>query len=269
MRDPDIRKVSIEVDGDKRLSFLVGLMARLRSPGGCPWDLQQTHQSLRPYLVEEAYEVIEAIDSGNPGNLKEELGDLLLQIIFHSQLASEKGDFSIDEVIQAISQKIIRRHPHVFNGEKAERAEEVSRKWSEIKRQEKKRASVFSVSAGLPALKRAQKIQQQAARCGFDWEEVEGAWEKLDEELKELEKVYNTGDKDKIEEETGDLIFAVVNVARFLNVDAELALNAAVAKFHRRMDYIEKSLRREGKLFKDYSLLELDKLWEEAKKNGL
>lgn len=254
---------------DSSLNSLVKIMEKLRFPGGCPWDRKQTHSSLRPYLIEEAYEVVHAIDQGNSKSLCEELGDLLLQIVFHSQLAAEEKAFTLQDVIDGIKEKIIRRHPHVFGQESIKDAESVSIKWSEIKKQEKNRGSLFYNPEGLPALKRAQKVQQQAARQGFDWDNIEGPWQKIFEELKELQNVYNKENRDKIEEEVGDLIFAVVNVSRYLEVDAELALSSAVEKFLRRMRFIEERVKGEGRELVDYNLEQLDKLWNDAKKKGL
>ncbi|PKM83649.1 MAG: nucleoside triphosphate pyrophosphohydrolase [Firmicutes bacterium HGW-Firmicutes-13] len=254
---------------DSALYSLVEVMDKLRAPGGCPWDRKQTHGSLKPYLIEEAYEVIHAINQGDMKALREELGDLLLQIVFHSQLASEEEAFTLQEVIDEIKEKIIRRHPHVFGTETIKDVRSVSLKWSEIKKQEKHREGLFYNPEGLPALKRAQKVQQQAARYGFDWDNIEGAWDKIIEELKELENVYNKGNRDRIEEEVGDLIFAVVNVSRFLEIDAELALSSTVEKFLRRMRFIEERVKEEGKEFYDYNLEQLDKLWDDAKKKGL
>jgi len=256
-------------DLEKALTLLVESMAKLRGPEGCPWDRKQSHKSLKPYLIEEAYEAVHAIDQSDMEGLCEELGDIFLQIVFHSQLAHERGEFSLQDVIQKINEKITRRHPHVFGQEIIKDAEAVSLKWSEIKLKEKNKKNLFSMPVGLPALKRAQKIQQQAARHGFDWNNVEGAWLKIKEELKELESVYNTGHRDKIEEEIGDLIFAIVNVSRFLKIDAELALGATAEKFLRRLDYIEQKVKEEGKDFKDYNLEQLDIFWEKAKNKGL
>lgn len=251
------------------LSRLVDMMSRLRGAEGCPWDKKQTHKTLRPYLLEETFEVIHAIDQEDMEALSEELGDLLLQIVFHSQLAQERKAFHMGEVIEKISEKIIRRHPHVFGQENIQDAEGVSLKWSEIKREEKNQKSRFSSPQGLPALKRAQKVQQQAARIGFDWDRAEGAIFKVKEELLEVENVYKTGNRDKIEEEVGDLLFAVVNVSRLLEVDAEMAMGAAVEKFLQRMKYMEDEIEIKGKEFTDYNLDQLDKLWEKAKKDGL
>ncbi|RQD78553.1 MAG: nucleoside triphosphate pyrophosphohydrolase [Candidatus Syntrophonatronum acetioxidans] len=265
----DNLKKEEEVKADKALSSLIQAMAKLRAPQGCPWDQKQDHKSLRPYLIEEAYEVVHAIDQEDMEALCEELGDLLLQVVFHSQLAGEKGAFTMEQVIEKIYEKIVRRHPHVFGKERVEDPDQVSFNWSEIKLKEKNKKSKFSRPAGLPALKQAQKVQQQAARYGFDWDHIADAWEKVKEELKELEKVYNKGERDKIEEEIGDLIFAIVNISRFLKIDAELALGATVDKFLRRMHHIEERIEKEGKDFNHYNLEELDKFWEDAKKKGL
>ena len=251
------------------LGDMTGIMAQLRSPGGCPWDRQQDHRSLRPYLLEETYEVLETIDNGDMAGLCEELGDLLLQVIFHSELARERGDFSLWDVIDGITRKIYRRHPHVFQQEKLADARAVSRRWQEIKLQENGKEGMkdgrFALPPGLPALMRAQKIQKRAAAVGFDWPEVEGALEKVGEELSELKAAQNTAEREKVEEEFGDLLFALVNVARFLQVDAEQALTAAIEKFTRRFHYIEEKVKATGKDITSFSLEELDHFWEEAK----
>ena len=251
------------------LGHMTEMMARLRAPGGCPWDRQQDHRSLRPYLLEESHEVLEAINSGDMQSLCEELGDLLLQIVFHSELARERGDFTLWDVIDGITRKIFRRHPHVFQQEKLADARAVSRRWQEIKLQEKAEGGLkddpFALPPGLPALMRAQKIQKRAAAAGFDWPAVEGALEKVEEELRELKAARNTVAKGKVEEELGDLLFALVNVARFLQVDAEQALLAAIAKFARRFHYITEKVKATGKEITSFSLEELDLFWEEAK----
>lgn len=251
------------------LGDMTAMMSELRSPGGCPWDRQQDHRSLRPYLLEETHELLEAIDSGIDADICEELGDLLLQVVFHSELAREKGAFSFWEVVDGITRKIYRRHPHVFMQEKAADARAVSRRWQEIKLQEKKQggksASRFSLPPGLPALMKAQKIQKRAAAVGFDWPQIDGALAKVDEELKELEVQRAEGNRDNIEDEFGDLLFAMVNVARFLGVDAEQCLAAAIRKFTRRFAYIEEKVEASGKDFNDFCLADLDHFWEEAK----
>ncbi|MGI6065106.1 MAG: nucleoside triphosphate pyrophosphohydrolase [Bacillota bacterium] len=248
------------------LDDLVQVMATLRGEGGCPWDREQNHDSIKKYLVEETYEVIEAIEEKNMHKLCDELGDLLLQIVFHAQMASEKGDFDINNVIKGVTEKMIRRHPHVFAGGHAENSEEVLVKWEEIKAEEQNRPKrLLEVPRGLPALHRAQKIQEKAARVGFDWPSMEGAWEKITEEMVELQKAIKTGTGEK--EELGDLLFAVVNVARFLHVDAEEALRETMDKFNKRFSYIEDHAKVVGRDIKDLSLTEMDQLWDEAKEN--
>ncbi len=251
------------------LGDMTAIMAELRSPKGCPWDRQQDHHSLKPYLLEEAYEVLEAIDSGDRVHLCEELGDLLLQVIFHSELAREQGDFSLWDVVDGITRKIYRRHPHVFQEEKLADAGAVVRRWQEIKLQEKggKEDDRFALPPGLPALMKAQKVQKRAAAVGFDWPHVNGALEKVTEELKELEEARAGETTGRVAEEYGDLLFAIVNVARFLGVDAEQALAATVRKFIHRFAYIEKKVQATGKHFEAFSLDELDIFWEEAKFN--
>lgn len=251
------------------LGEMTSIMTKLRSPGGCPWDRKQDHYSLRPYLLEEAYEVLEAIDQGEKAHLCEELGDLLLQVIFHSELAREEGDFTLWDVIDGITRKIYRRHPHVFKNEKLEDVVAVAQRWQEIKQQEKggKVEDRFAMPAGLPALMKAQKVQKRAAAVGFDWPCVDGALQKVAEELRELEvEMQDEDGRERVAEEYGDLLFALVNVARFLGVDAEQALSSAVQKFTRRFKYIEKKVENSGRNFTTYSLEELDKYWEEAKK---
>jgi len=243
------------------------LMEQLRSPEGCPWDRQQNHLSLRPFLLEEAYEVLDAINRENAQDLCEELGDLFLQVIFHSELAREKGDFSLWQVIDGITRKIYRRHPHVFQDEIAENAHEVRLKWQEIKKMEKGEGGGerFSIPKELPALMRAQKVQKRAADLGFDWPDISGAIKKIEEEARELNDAYHAGEKVKIEEEVGDLFFALVNTARFLGVESEIALSRTIDKFISRFKYIEEQVQSRGGNFSDFSLVELDHWWNEAK----
>jgi len=253
------------------LGDMVHLMGKLRSPEGCPWDREQDHQSLQPFLLEEAYEVLEAIDRGEPAELCEELGDLLLQIVFHSQLAAEKDEFYLWQVIDGISRKIYRRHPHVFQNEKVRDAGEVSLLWQQIKDKEKggRPRDRFALPSGFPALLRAQKIQKKASQVGFDWPDKNGALLKVFEELEELRAVLEDGRKEMIAEEMGDLFFSLVNVARFVGVDAEIVLNRTVDKFIRRFRYIEDQVQKRGGDFKSFTLQELDAWWEEAKKTGI
>ncbi len=249
------------------LGDMVSFMSQLRSPEGCPWDRQQDHYSLRRYLLEEAYEVLAAVNGGDPAELCEELGDLLLQVIFHSQLAAEKGDFFIWQVIDGITEKIYRRHPHVFQDGNLNTPEEVSLKWQEIKRGEKGKdqADVFEVPQDFPALLRAQKIQKRASELGFDWVDIREAAEKITEELQEILKAYNSGEEGKLEEEVGDLLFSLVNVARFLGIESEVALTGSIEKFKHRFRYIARQVEKSGKEYSSFTLQELDYWWEEAK----
>jgi len=254
---------------DACLSPLARIMATLRGPDGCPWDRKQTHQSLGRYLVEETYEVLEAIDKQNMYSLREELGDLLLQIVFHAQLAKEKGYFNLDDVIQGICDKMIRRHPHVFGQKEVADAEEVVANWEQLKRKEKARSretSLINVPRSLPALLRAERVQDKAARVGFDWPDFRGALDKLEEELSELREVLPGKDHNRLREELGDLLFAVVNVARLLGLDAEEALRNAVDKFERRFAVVERECELLEKEPGKVSLAEMNRWWETAKK---
>ncbi|VBB06378.1 tetrapyrrole methylase [Lucifera butyrica] len=247
---------------------LLDVMARLRSPGGCVWDLEQTHQSLRRYIVEEVYEVLEAIDRQDPEQLCEELGDLLLQIVFHARIAEEGGIFSMQDVIDGVTGKMLRRHPHVFGDITVRDAAEVVLNWEAIKKREKagERLSVLDgVPAGLPSLMRANKLQVKAAKVGFDWDNIAPVWEKIKEELAELKDAVERGDNVEIEAEMGDVLFAVVNLGRFLQVEGETALNVTNNKFIRRFSYIEQYVQKQGLAWETLSLQELDALWNRAK----
>lgn len=254
----------------RSLEDLVDIMAKLRGNPGCPWDKAQTHETLKPYLVEEAYEVIDAINRKNTQDLIEELGDLLLQIVFHCHLGKERGEFDIGDVIQGVCEKMIRRHPHIFGDVTVDGTGEVLKNWEDIKREEKdiksQTQSMKNLPNTLPALMEAFKVQEKAARVGFDWESVDGALDKVYEELDELKEVYNGGIGDKITEEIGDLIFACVNVARFLEVEPELALKDAVKKFIRRFKYVEEAAAKSDRSLHEMSLQEMDKLWDQGKK---
>ena len=241
--------------GGARLLDLVRVMARLRGPGGCPWDRAQTHESLRRHLLDEAYEVLEAIDTGDPALLKEELGDLLLQSIFHAQMAADDGVFDIDDVAESTVEKLIRRHPHVFADVDATTPDEVYANWEKIKESEKERESIGEdIPKALPSLLRAQKIQRRAAGRGFDWAHLAGAVEKVREELAELEEAAGAQEgkdlegaaKDALEEEVGDVLFAVTALARKLGVDAENALRSTTEKFVRRFEEMERRARADG-----------------------
>lgn len=251
------------------LDPLVDVMARLRSPGGCVWDIEQTHESLRRYAVEEVYEVLEAIDEADEDKLCEELGDLLLQIVFHARMAEESGLFSMQDVIDGVVEKMVRRHPHVFGDITVNDAAEVIVNWDKIKQMEKKdeRFSVLDgIPKGLPSLMRAYKLQAKAAKVGFDWENIEPVWAKVDEELSELREALATGNLHLAEGELGDVLFAVVNLARKYAIDAEVALNVTNNKFARRFGYIEANLKKNNVKWQACTLAELDNLWEEAKK---
>ncbi len=256
-------------EGDA-LAALMAVVRRLRGPGGCPWDREQTHLSLRPYVVEEAYEVVEAVEGGDPASLREELGDLLLQVLLHAVLAEEEGAFSLADVMDGLREKLVRRHPHVFgDGPGDGRDEDHQRRWKRLKELEKGPARAASVLdgvwGGLPALVEAEELQRRAAGVGFDWSEPAGALAKVREELAEVEAARRQGRPEAVEEEVGDLLFAAVNAARLLGVKAELALKAAGRKFAARFRAVEETLRERGLRPEELSLAELDSLWKEIK----
>ena len=242
----------------------------LRSPGGCPWDIEQTHESIRRNLLEEAYEVCEAIDEKDPEHLKEELGDLLMQVLFHARIEEEQGSFNLDDVADASVRKLIYRHPHVFGDVTVDGSADVVRNWDELKKKEKSPTTVTKtmtdVAETLPALWRAEKIQKKAAKAGFDWPDVKGAMEKLHEETDELQAAINEGNAAHIEEELGDLLFTAVNIARFTKTDPETALHRCCEKFIRRFGYVEQEADRSGRKLSDMTLDEMDMLWEQGKK---
>lgn len=246
------------------LDELVEVMATLRGENGCPWDKEQNHDSIKKYFVEETYEVLDAIEEKDMNKLCEELGDLLLQVVFHAQLAAETKSFDMNDIIKGVTEKMIRRHPHVFAGGHADNSEQVLVKWEEIKaREHEKPRKLLDAPRHLPGLHRAQKIQEKAARVGFDWPTIEGAWDKVSEEMAELREAQENEAREK--EELGDLLFAVVNVARFLHVDAEEALRDTADKFVNRFSYIEDQAKAANRDLKDMSLEEMDRLWNEAK----
>ncbi|HHW58302.1 MAG TPA: nucleoside triphosphate pyrophosphohydrolase [Clostridia bacterium] len=251
---------------------LLEIMKILRSEKGCPWDKEQTHKSLEKYLIEESYEVIDAIEKESDDKIAEELGDVLLQVVFHSQIAAERGTFNFDEVVDGICKKMIGRHPHVFGKEEIKTSKAVLEKWDELKKEEKDLNSYTEVLKDvpryMPALMRSYKVQEKAAKVGFDWDRVEDAFSKIYEELEELKEVYKGKNKEKVIEEIGDLIFAVVNVARFLEVDPEDATHKTVEKFIKRFSYIENSAMKNGQKLEDMTLSDMDKLWNEAKMNN-
>lgn len=245
---------------------LVNVMKRLRGKNGCPWDIEQTHETLKPYLLEEAYEVLNAIDMKDDKELMEELGDLLLQIVFHAQLATEAGRFTIDDVARTIVKKLERRHPHVFGEVKVEGPEEVLKNWEKIKRDEGKRSTLDGIPKDLPALLKARRVQEKVKRVGFDWDTIDGAFEKLVEEINELKDAVEKRKMNDVEEEFGDMLFSIVNVSRFLAIDAEDSLRKTIHKFIKRFQCIEEKIKRSGKkLLEHHTLEELDILWEEVK----
>jgi len=254
-----------ELPGTARL---IDVVAKLRSKDGCPWDRKQTLSSLRPYLIEEAYELLDALDAEDPERHKEEMGDVLLQLALQSRIREEQGAFTLDDVAAALSEKLVRRHPHVFGDVEARTPEEVVQHWEAIKAEERKGSGhgIFeSLPVDLPALQKAQRVQSRAARAGFDWEEVGGALAKVDEELAELHEAIGDKREDRVVEELGDLLFSVVNVSRFFKVSAEDALRSTIRKFMHRFDQVEQRVIAENRTLADCSLEELDRHWNAVK----
>jgi tetrapyrrole methylase family protein/MazG family protein len=255
---------------------LEGLVERLRGDNGCPWDREQTRETLKPMLIEESYEVLDALDSGDPVELKEELGDLLFQVVFHAQISKERGEFSLADVLDRSYEKMVRRHQHIFGGADLKTSEAVLKNWEDIKAAEKgilsaslpesERSLLDGIPSKLPALHRAYQMTSKASRVGFDWEKLEDILGKLNEEANELLEARKKQDSQKTADEVGDLLFVVVNIARFLGVDPETALERSNRKFHHRFRYIESTIKQQGRGLKDASLAEMDALWEEAKK---
>ena len=255
------------------LDPITSVMAALRAENGCPWDREQTHYSLGAYMLEEAYEVLEAVSEGDMNKLCEELGDLLLQIVFHAQIAGENKGFDMNDIVAVITEKMIRRHPHVFSTIQVKDSAEVLVNWEKIKKEERKgekpKSKLDGIPKGLPALVRAAKVQSKAALVGFDWPDYLGALLKVDEELIELKEAVTVGETLRIQGELGDLVFAVVNVARLLKIDSETALIGTIEKFCRRFKYIEDLVVSSGKKWDEFSLQELDYWWDEAKNSGM
>jgi len=259
----------------------VALQARLRAPNGCPWDREQTHDSLRTYLLEETYEVLEALDAADDARLADELGDLLLQIVFHAEIAREQGRFDVRDVIRRIHEKLVRRHPHVFGSARARTAAQVLKNWEQLKQEERQAALVRSrgakaqapaslldgISKTLPALLEAYQLTRRAARVGFDWDHVEGLFDKLGEETAELRGALRRGEGTEREEEIGDLLFVAVNLARFLDIDPEIALKRANRKFGARFRQMEQTAAQAGRRLADLPKDDLEALWEAAKSN--
>lgn len=259
----------------QKFEQLLALMARLRAPGGCPWDREQTFDSIKAYTLEETYEVLDAIERRDWAGLCEELGDFLLQAVFYAEMAAEQQHFSIADSLDAINEKLVRRHPHVFGTGEANTADEVKQRWDEIKAREKQsspanaRPLLQGVPRNLPALMEAQQLTSKAAKVGFDWERPEQIVEKLHEELGELEQARGTGDRDRLEDELGDLFFVLVNLSRQLKVDPEQALRRTNGKFRQRFGYLEAKLREQGKALEEAGLNEMEALWQQAKRAEL
>jgi tetrapyrrole methylase family protein/MazG family protein len=250
----------------KGFADLVAIMARLRGEDGCPWDRRQTKEDLKPFLIEETYEILEALDKGDDQGLQEELGDLLFHIIFMARIAEEEGAFDIDDVIAGIAEKMRRRHPHVFGNAEVSDAHEVETNWARLKAAEKPRDSLMQgLPRHLPALMRAYRLTQRASQVGFDWEHTDQVWTKLEEELKEFQQALREKRKEALQEELGDILFTLVNLARFINCDPEDALRRTTNKFAARFAYIEQRLHEQGKTLHEASLAEMDALWEEGK----
>ena len=256
----------------KGFDRLVDVVAALRGENGCPWDKAQTHETLKSNLLEETYEVLEAIDSGDPDKLREELGDLLMQVMLHSQIASEEGLFDAYDVVETITEKLIRRHPHVFGDVNVSSPQEALSNWEAIKRREKgyqdRRSILDGIPASLPSLLRARKLQGRASRVGFDWGNPKEVLPKIEEEIDELKESISSGDSRKIEEELGDLLFAIVNLARLLQVEPEEALRKANEKFIRRFKELERRAESKGRDLKSMSLEEMDEIWDQIKEES-
>ncbi len=257
------------MNSSEQTEKLLNIVERLRSPEGCPWDRRQTPESMLPCLLDEVYEFFEAVDEGNREMVREELGDILMQVVFHSQLAHERGDFSYRDVVETISEKLIRRHPHVFSSDKVSDEKEVLRNWEDIKRKEKgkekRKYLTDGIPEALPALFKAEKFQKRLARSGFDWNNLAPVLDKVEEEFREFREAVENNDQVNAEEELGDIMFALVNVARHKEISAEEALRKTIDKFKKRVNYIEDRLNSSGKKFEDSSLEVLDSYWEEAK----
>jgi len=254
---------------ERQFSRAMQIMRRLRGPGGCPWDAEQTHESLKRYLIEECYEVVEAIDKGDDALLREELGDLMLQPLFHAAIAEERGAFTIDEVLQTLADKLIRRHPHVFGDQEIRTSDEQVANWEKIKKEEKgeeRRSALAGIPPHLPSLMKAQKITEKAARVGFDWEHTDQVFAKVLEELHELEETMAERNEERMEAELGDLLFAIVNLGRFLAVNPEEALRKTISRFESRFGHVEETLHSRGVNLKDATIDEMEALWQEAKK---
>jgi tetrapyrrole methylase family protein / MazG family protein len=258
---------------------LVSLVEQLRGDNGCPWDKEQTRETLKPMLIEEAYEVLDALDTEDPVELKEELGDLLFQVVFHAQIAQERGEFDMADIIDRSHEKMVRRHPHIFGDADLKTSEDVLKNWEDIKAAEKgipsashpgsEKSLLDGIPSKLPAVHRAYQMTAKASRVGFDWPHLEDILTKMHEESSELVEALSRQDSEKVADEIGDMLFVAVNIARFLGVDPETALNRSNRKFYRRFRYVESSIKQQGRELKNASLAEMDALWDEAKKKEI
>ena len=259
----------MKMNRDKSLKHflkLIEIVEKLRGPDGCPWDKEQTHESLLPYFLEETYEVIESVELKDWDTLKEELGDIMLHVLLQAQIATEKSKFSIEDSLENINKKLIKRHPHVFGNKKVNKSYQAKKNWEVIKHTEKKRLSrLDGVPKSLPALTRAQRLQQKASYAGFDWDNVEDIWEKIHEEINELKSAQESGNMENFKEEIGDVLFSVVNLSRFFDIPAEDMLRATNQKFTFRFQKIEKELKAKGKKLENSTLDEMDEIWEKSK----
>jgi len=271
-KKPVLPPIVRQLASEKPIDRLIRIMRMLRSKKGCPWDREQNLSTLKQYLVEESYEVLDAIDSGDRSRLADELGDLLLQVVFQAQICSEEGSFTFDHVAEGICAKLIRRHPHVFGAVKVNGSADVLRNWEKIKRTEKDgapRSAVAGIPRHLPALHKAQQVQKKAARVGFDWDTVHSVVAKVDEELAEVKAAMKSRRPKRTKEEIGDLLFSVVNLSRFLGHNAEEALDDTIAKFVRRFQGVENKLHQQGRQMTDCSLAELDAIWNRIKRSEI
>jgi len=265
--------ISVATTAGEKFTRLVEIMARLRAPDGCPWDREQDFDSIKPYTIEETYEVLEAIDERNWPHLSEELGDFMLQAVFYAQMASEQDLFSMGDCLDAINAKLVRRHPHIFGDGVANTAGEVKQRWDEIKFQEKAergeapRRLLDSIPRNTPALVEAQQVSSKAAGAGFDWENIEQVFDKMHEELDELREARESGTRDKVEDEFGDILFVMVNIARFLKIDPEQALRRTNAKFRKRFNLVEDGLSDRGRTLAESNIQEMEELWQQAKQS--
>lgn len=273
LSDYDLKKIDDIKDSSILFSILVSIMKKLRSLDGCTWDIEQNHETIKRNLIEETYEAVECIESSDLEGLKEELGDLMLQIIFHSQMASESGEFNINDVMKNIIEKLIRRHPHVFENKILNNCDEILENWEDIKKAERKKSlkkkdSIFvDIPKILPSLHYAYEIQNRASRLGFDWDEIKEVFKKIKEEINEINEELKRGKKDAVANEIGDTLFSIVNFSRHLDIDCEQCLKNTSKKFIQRFDFMEKYAKENNLDFKKMSLGEKDKLWEIAKKN--